>query len=107
MVDAILKKAVENGESLDRYTDLLGRLSELIEAERQVELQERSWKDDGTETRYVQGDKPKKPEDLNDLIEILEEAIKEKEEEKAYFQQLGEWEAFDGAWVDEQGNRIG
>ena len=83
MVDAILKKAVENGEILDKYTDLLGRLSELTEAERQVELQERSWKDDGTETRYVQRDKQKKPEDLNDLIEILEEAIKEKEEEKA------------------------
>ena len=98
------EKVSEVGDHLNKYISLLEKLTAYQRSQSGVD--KGSKRRVAAINRYIrENDVDLVAVDLDELTQLVDDMLKE--EEDAYFQQLGEWEAFDGAWVDEQGNRIG
>lgn len=92
------EKVSEIGHNLDKYIDLLGKLTQLQRS--------RGGVDEGSERRvdainkYIQENEINiGAVDIDDLIQLVDDMMKE--EEEAYIRQIGEWEEWDGLQSDE------
>lgn len=92
------EKVSEIGHNLDKYIDLLGKLTQLQRS--------RSGLEQGSDRRvnainkYIQESEINiGAVDIDDLVQLVDDMMQE--EEEAYIRQLGEWEEFDGLWSNE------
>lgn len=93
------EKVSEIGHNLDKYIDLLGKLTQLQRSRSGVE--QGSDRRVNAINKYIQENEINiGAVDIDDLVQLVDDMMQE--EEEAYIRQIGEWEEFDGLWTDDE-----